>query len=85
MLAARMMEPKFSGLDLRHFEEKRDREFSLDRLGRSGIDRAVTGYLTPRAEAAGRQLRPAKTFDGWAVLRARQLQQPPVGSSSEVI
>ena len=80
MLIAAQSQPRFAGLDLRNFEEKRDREFSLDRLGRSSVDNAVVGYLLPRSNAAGEAFRPAKAFNGWAVLRARQLENPPVGS-----
>jgi len=66
-------------LTLRHFEETRDREFSLDRLGRSGVDGRVVGYLLPRATAQGKKYRPEKTFDGWAVVKAQTLTNPPKG------
>jgi hypothetical protein len=70
----------FAGLDLRNFEETRDREFSVDRLGRSGIENVVVRYLRPRADAAGEKFTPPKPFNGWAVLRVRQLENPPKGS-----
>lgn len=79
MLAGGQGQPRFAGLDLRNFEEKRDREFSLDRLGRQSIDKSAVGYLLPRATAAGARFMSPKTFSGWAVLRARQLENPPVG------
>jgi len=80
MLIGAQNQKPYAGLDIRHFEETRDDEpFSLDRLGRSSIDRAVVRYLRPRAEMAGARFRPAKAFNGWAVLRARQLANPPVG------
>jgi hypothetical protein len=65
----------FSGLDLRNFQEKRDNEYSLDRMGKSGIDRSVVSYLLPRATHAGTKYSPAKSFDGWAVIGARRLRQ----------
>jgi hypothetical protein len=65
----------FSGLDLRNFQEKRDNEYSLDRMGKSGIDRSVVSYLAPRATHAGTKYNPAKSFDGWAVIGARRLRQ----------
>jgi hypothetical protein len=65
-----------SRLDLRHFEETRHREFSLDRLGRSGIEKAVLGYLGPRAVAAGQKFSRSKPFNGWAVIRVKQLESP---------
>jgi hypothetical protein len=70
----------FAGLDLRNFEETRDREFSLDRLGRSGVENVVVRYLRPRADAAGEKFTPPKPINGWAVLRVRQLENPPKGS-----
>jgi hypothetical protein len=75
MLRGAAGQPSYSGLTLTHFEETRDREVSLDRLGASGIDRRVVRYLAPRAEAAGRSFRNAKAFDGWAVVPARELVQ----------
>jgi hypothetical protein len=79
LIGAKNQKP-YSGLDIRHFEETRDDEqFSLDRLGRSSIEPAVVRYLRPRAEMAGGGFKPAKAFNGWAVLRAHQLANPPVG------
>jgi hypothetical protein len=77
----------FKGLDLRHFEEKRDRETSLDRLGRSNVERAVINYLLPRAESAATQFKPEKIFNGWAYLKAKDLMFPPKGIkySSQVV
>lgn len=81
MLAGAENQKQFQGLLLRHFQEKRDREFSLDRLGRSGVDRTVVKYLAPRAEAAGQKLKPAKLFHGWAVIRASLISNAPTGAS----
>ena len=80
MLAGTQDQPSFAGLLLTHFEETRGDEYSLDRLGKSGIDKRVVAYLKPRAEAAGRSFRKPKLFDGWAVLPARELtsaRRPP--------
>jgi hypothetical protein len=73
MLVGTADQPSFAGLKLTHFEETRGNEWSLDRLGKSGIDRKVVAYLRPRAEAAGRMFRKPKSFDGWAVLPVREL------------
>ena len=73
LLAGTADQPSFTGLLLIHFEEKRGDEYSLDRLGRSGIERGVVAYLKPRAEAAGTTFRNPKSFDGWAVVAAREL------------
>jgi hypothetical protein len=64
-------------LDLRHFEEKRDGQVSLDRLGRTSVEKAVVGYLRPRCDRAGTRFRPPKAFNGWAVLTARKFGSPP--------
>ena len=90
MLAGAKEQPSFQGLLLSHFEETRGDEYSLDRLGNSGIDRRVVGYLRPRADAAGKTSRKPKRFDGWAALRAQELVQarkPPTLSviSSPVV
>jgi hypothetical protein len=58
------------GLDTRDFLEKRDTAISIDRLGKSGIDRKVLNYLLPRAEAHGLSQKPTKEFLGWACVQA---------------
>jgi hypothetical protein len=79
MLAGAQNQQAFAGLDLRNFEEKRDGEISVDRLGRSSVEKAVVNYLRPRAHAAGGKFTPSKQFNGWAVLRVARLQNPPRG------
>ena len=79
LLAGAGDQKSFAGLDLRNFEETRGREVSLDRLGRSGVDKAVIRYLQPRAVAAGTKFRTAKQFAGWAFLPARELGQSRSG------
>ena len=69
----------FGGLLLSNFEETRDDQFSLDRLGRTGVDKAVVRHLRPLADAAARTFHSAKRFDGWAVLSARRLVIPVKG------
>src|SRR5262249_18203316 len=61
-------------LDIRNFQETRGAEYSLDRLGRTGIERNVRVYLLERAIHAGTRFHPQRSFDGWAVVRARHLQ-----------
>lgn len=74
----------YAGFDLRNFQEKRDRDYSLDRLGQSSVDRRVVSYLKPLACNAGTRFQEARAFNGWAVLRARQLVNPPVGVGIEI-
>ena len=69
-------QPSFQGLDLRNFEVRDDREFSVDRVGQSSCDRRVLRYLTPRANDAAKKFREPKTFNGWVVLRATNLTKP---------
>jgi hypothetical protein len=73
MLVGAEDQPSFNGLDYRHFEETRDRELSLDRLGQTGIDRRARNYLRPRADAAGTKFVPPKQFNGWIHVRASAL------------
>lgn len=79
LLAGAGDQESFAGLDLRNFQETRGREVSLDRLGRTGIDKAVIRYLQPRAATAGTNFRTAKQFNGWACLPARELGQSRFG------
>ena len=81
MLAGAQDQKPFAGLDYRHFEEKRDGEVSLDRLGRSSVEKAVVEYLRPRACGAGTRFHPPKPFNGWIVLKARQFGKPPTAQS----
>jgi len=60
---------------LTHFEEKRGDDFSVDRLGKSSLDRKVIAYLKPRADAAGKLFSKPKSFGGWAVLHAREIKK----------
>jgi hypothetical protein len=85
MLAGTGDQRAFQGLLLTHFLENRDVEYSLDRLGRSGVDGKVIAYLKPRAHAAGNTFKKPKSFNGWAVLRARELMKAPVCQNLAVI
>jgi hypothetical protein len=68
-------------LDYRHFEEKRGAgEVSLDRLGLSGVDKRIKNFLIPKAEYAGTTFRVPQSFDGWVILAARILANPPKGA-----
>lgn len=63
----------FKGLELRHFEETRDREFSVDRLGASSVDKAVERYLSSRCLCEAEKHKKPKRFDGWAYIVVRKL------------
>jgi hypothetical protein len=60
-------------LDYRNFEDDRDGEVSLDRLGKGNPEKATMRYLTSRAEAAGKARTPSKTFDGWTAIKVKKL------------
>jgi hypothetical protein len=85
MLAGAKDQKQFAGLDLRHFHETRSAEFSVDRVGRSGIEPSVINYLTPKAEAASAKFKTPKRFNGWAVLKVDYLQNPPRGNKLTVV
>lgn len=75
MLRGAEGQPSFSGVELHHFQDKRDNEISLDRLGATGVEKRVIRYLKPRAEAAGFARRKAVRFEGWLHVTARELTQ----------
>jgi hypothetical protein len=68
-------QPAFKGLDLRHFMETRGDEISLDRLGKTGIDKTVLKYLTPRAISAGELFQKPKVFGGWMYALAKHIEK----------
>lgn len=68
--------------ELYHFEERRDAgDISVDRLGKTGIDRRVCNYVERRAIFAASSFKPARKFIGWAVVSAKALQRPAQGPS----
>jgi hypothetical protein len=73
MLAGTPPEKSYDGLDVRNFQEKRDRELSLDRLGRTNVEKPVVRYLLPRAKHSGGKMRPTRAFHGWAVIKVEHL------------
>ncbi len=73
MLVGAVDQRSFAGLLLSHFEETRDDEISVDRLGRSSVDSRVVNFLRPLGEAAAAAFRSRKRFDGWVVLPAHRL------------
>jgi hypothetical protein len=77
MLLGAANQPHYGGLDLRNFQETRDNEYSLDRLGKTGIDGAVIRYLKPRAIAGGKSFRKPKKFNGWIAVKSETLTSPP--------
>jgi len=74
MLIGYSEEQSFEGLDLRNFEEKRDDETSLDRLGRTGVEKGVKNYLLRRAIAASENFKPKRTFNGWFTVAAHFIE-----------
>jgi hypothetical protein len=67
---------RWEGLDLRHFIESReDRQFSLDRLGETGVNKRVVNYLLPRCSEAAKKFATPQRFDGWAYASVRSLLQ----------
>src|SRR5450759_1658074 len=70
--------------ELYHFEENRDREVSIDRLGATSIDRKVKVYLNPRGHHAAARLHKSD-FQGWAATKAKELQSPAQGSPLEIL
>jgi hypothetical protein len=72
--------PPFRTLELYHFQETRGAgEVSLDRLGKTGIEKAVKKYLNPRARADGTKFKPPRSFEGWFYVTAVELRQPVHG------
>ena len=66
----------FHGLEMSHFEEKRGDKLSVDRLGRSSVERAVTRFLRPLATAAGQSFQKPKSFDGWVAIPNQKFTKP---------
>lgn len=84
MLTGATDQRHFGGLDLRNFEETRGDDFSVDRLGRTSIDKKVVRLLKPLADAAGGTFHARRRFDGWAVVPARHLERKVKGISLSV-
>jgi len=85
MLVGARGQPSYSGLLLRHFEETRGQEFSVDRLGATGVTKQVIQYLRPRAENAGKSFHEARAFNGWICARACVLEAGWKGHKYPVI
>lgn len=85
MLAGAKDQKSFGGLDIRHFEEPRGDEFSVDRLGRCSVDKSAVRCLRLLADAHGRTFRTPKTFNGWVVLEAHKLEKPTKGPPLPVV
>jgi len=75
MLTGAKDQKPFNGLLVNHFLETRDEQVSVDRLGKSSVDRSVVRYLMPLAESAGSAFLSPKRFDGWTVLPAHRVQE----------
>lgn len=85
MLIGAADQPRYDGLDLRNFQETRDNEYSLDRLGKTGLDGAVVRYLKPRAIENGKSFQKPKGFNGWITVKAEALTTPPSGKSIQLV
>ncbi|MCG8052454.1 MAG: hypothetical protein JAZ15_14720 [Candidatus Thiodiazotropha endolucinida] len=74
MLIGATDQPKYEGILLRHFEENRDNELSVDRLGQSGINKKVKKYLQQRATNAAKGFHKQKSFNGWIFVQKQALE-----------
>ena len=80
-LAGATDQKPFAGLlDIRNFEETRGDEFSVDRMGKTSVDKRVKAYLKPLAEASGRNFHRPKRFDGWATAPSKRVSSPARGA-----
>ena len=78
ILAGAQDQKPYVGLDYRHFEEKRiGDDVSLDRLGRTCVEKSIVRYLLPLAMSAAESTHETKIFHGWSVLKAQILRCPP--------
>jgi len=77
-------QPNLAWLKATHFHEKRAPIVSVDRLGKTGVDKQVTRYLSPRCGFAATRLRERKPFAGWAHVQAKALMAPVKGQSISI-
>lgn len=69
-------QPSYSGLLLTHFEETRGNEISVDRLGRTGVEKKIVTFLSPLAVNQGaKDFASPKSFDGWSTISVRELRR----------
>lgn len=66
-------QPEFTRLTVQHFLEKRGREASVDRLGRSNVEKAVKNHLRPQAVASGASRQSPHAMLGWATVSAKKI------------
>ncbi len=85
LYGARDQEKPIGEFAVSHFEDRQTGEVSVDRLGKTGIEKAVTGYLNLCAEEHAKSFKPIKLFLGWAVVKAKELQNPTKGDSIPLI
>ncbi len=69
-LAGAAGQPTLNRLRLNHFQESRDDEISLDRMGASSVHKSTVGYLRPRGERQAASFSPPGKFSGWVTVRA---------------
>jgi hypothetical protein len=85
LLAGGENQRQFTGLSINHFVENRSDEFSVDRLGRSSIERSITSLLQPLAIEAGKTFHTPQTFHGWVVLQAARVKEPFKGLQVDLV
>lgn len=79
-------QPTIKGLDLRNFRQvEGDPHFSVDRLGKTGIEKGVKAYLRIRAEWEGARRKPQRRFEGWVWRGAADLEKGEQGQAFPVI
>ena len=78
-------QPSFEGVPLRHFEDRRSENVSLDRLGATALDKKVVEFLKPRAEAHGRERTKPVRFEGWFHVAVRDLAEATRGPRFQVV
>ncbi|CAN7342504.1 hypothetical protein [Bosea sp. LjRoot237] len=66
-------QPEFTRLRLEHFLEKRGREASVDRLGRTNVEKAVKNHLRPQAVESGTGRLSPHAMLGWVITPAKRI------------
>ena len=66
----------YAGIKLTHFQERRGPNVSVDRLGRTGIEPKVIGFLRPLCGNAATNFQTPLSFDGWAVVKVAEITSP---------
>jgi len=59
---------------LNSFQDNRNKEWSVDRMGRANCEKKVVNYLTLRAIKHANAFEKAKTFNGWFCVAAKHIR-----------